>query len=101
MVLNYINREENEHYARRRGYTEDIAVRRPWRRRGLASALIVRSLSALAERGMTEAALAVDAENPSGALRVYERLGYRQIKQWTVFRRQLEMPRAEGRPSSS
>ena len=95
MVLSYINREENEHYARRRGYTEDIAVRRPWRRRGLASALIARSLSALAERGMTEAALSVDAENPSGALRVYERLGYRKIKQWAVFRRRLDSGHAE------
>jgi mycothiol synthase len=101
MVLGYINREENERYARRLGYTEDIAVRRPWRRRGLASALIARSLSALQDRGMTEAALSVDAENPSGALRVYERLGYRRIKQWTVFRRRLVPPSAEGGPSSS
>ena len=95
MVLSFINRDENEHYARRRGYTEDIAVRRPWRRRGLASALIARSLSALVERGMTQAALSVDAENPSGALRVYERLGYRKIKQWAVFRRRLDSGHAE------
>jgi len=101
MVLSYINHEENERYARRRGYTEDIAVIRPWRRRGLASALIARSLSALTERGMTEAALSVDAENPSGALRVYERLGYRQIRQWTVFRRRLETASEEGGSSSS
>src|SRR3970282_1470345 len=56
MVLNYINEEENQVYDRRRGYTEDIAVRRPWRRRGLAGALIARSLETLRERGMDEAA---------------------------------------------
>jgi len=89
LVLNYINVEENERFGRKRGYTEDIAVRRPWRRRGLASALIARSLAALKERGMTEAVLGVDAENRTGALRVYERLGYTSFKQWTVFRRQL------------
>jgi predicted GNAT family acetyltransferase len=44
---------------------------------------------------MTEAALSVDAENPSGALRVYERLGYRKIKQWAVFRRRLDSGHAE------
>ncbi len=89
MVLNFINEEENRVYDRRRGYTEDIAVRRPWRRRGLAGALIARSLETLRERGMDEAALGVDAENRTGALRLYEQLGYTVIQQWTVFRRPL------------
>ena len=89
MVLNFVNAEENRIYDRRRGYTEDIAVRRPWRRRGLAGALIARSLEALMEQGMQEAALGVDAENRTGALRLYEQLGYAVIQQWTVFRRPL------------
>ncbi|HKY83708.1 MAG TPA: GNAT family N-acetyltransferase [Anaerolineales bacterium] len=89
LVLNYINVEENEWFGRQRGYTEDIAVRRPWRRRGVASALIARSLAALKDRGMTEAVLGVDAENRTGALRVYERLGYTPLQRWTVFRRLL------------
>jgi ribosomal protein S18 acetylase RimI-like enzyme len=84
-VLNYINAEENASFARLRGYTEDISVRRPWRRRGLASALIARSLAAVRECGMTEAVLGVDAENRTCALRVYERLGYTTIQQWTVY----------------
>ena len=88
-VLSFINDAENESYGRRRGYTEDISVRRPWRRRGIASALIARSLEALKERGMTEAALGVDAENRTGALRVYERLGFAVDKQWTFYRRPL------------
>jgi predicted GNAT family acetyltransferase len=39
---------------------------------------------------MTQAALAVDAENPTGALRVYERLGYRAVNRWTLYRRLLD-----------
>jgi mycothiol synthase len=97
-VLNYINDEENKLFSRRRGYTEDIAVRRPWRRRGLASALIARSLEALKERGMSEAALGVDAENRTGALRVYERLGYTPAQQWTIFRRPLPDQADTSRP---
>jgi mycothiol synthase len=89
MVLNYINHEENRVYLRRRGYTEDIAVRRPWRRRGLAGALIARSLEALKAQGMDEAALGVDAENRTGALRLYEQLGYTVMQQWTIYRRPL------------
>jgi mycothiol synthase len=92
MVLNYIHAEENARYARRRGYTEDISVRRPWRRRGLARALIARSLAALKARGMSEAALGVDAENRTGALRLYEGLGYTPVSTMTIFRRPLPLP---------
>jgi ribosomal protein S18 acetylase RimI-like enzyme len=88
-VRSYINTEENEHYGRRRGYTEFISVRRPWRRRGLARALIAASFPLLRARGMTEAALGVDTENVSGALRVYERCGFVPVSRTTVYRKPL------------
>jgi mycothiol synthase len=75
-VRSFINRPENEKFNRQRGYTEFISVRRPWRRRGLARALIGRSLVLLREAGMTEAALGVDSENTSGAVRLYEDCGF-------------------------
>jgi mycothiol synthase len=71
---------DNEVLGLRRGWLEHVSVRRPWRRRGLASALIVRALRVLRERGLEEAALGVDAENPTGALRVYEALGFRKVR---------------------
>ena len=86
MVLSFINAEENAAFRRLRGYTEDIAVRRPWRERGIASALLAASLTALRDRGMTEAALGVDAENPR-ALAIYERLGFKTVSEWITFRR--------------
>ena len=89
MVLNYINEEENLNYHRQRGYTSVICVRRPWRRRGLAKALISRSLQLLRERGMTEAGLNVEAESPTGATRLYETMGFRVIKRTTVYRKPL------------
>ena len=60
----------------RRGWLQSVFTRRPWRRRGLATALIARSLVVLRERGQTSAALGVDADNPSGALGLYEGLGF-------------------------
>lgn len=87
MVLNYIRHDENERFNRKRGYTEDISVRRPWRRRGLATALLARSLKLLKERGMLEAGLGVDTENPSGALRLYEGLGFERIRTMTSYRK--------------
>ena len=89
-VLNFVNARENEEYNRKRGYTEGISVRRPWRKRGLATALITRSLKMFQEMGMTEAALAVDAQNLSGALQLYESVGFRQTKQSTTYRKMVE-----------
>jgi ribosomal protein S18 acetylase RimI-like enzyme len=91
MVLSFIDKDENEIYGRKRGYTENICVRRPWRRQGLAKALIASSLYALKERGMTEAALGVDAENISGALHLYKFMGFQVVKQSTIYRKRLSV----------
>ena len=89
-VQNFVNKQENEEYNRKRGYTEGIFVRRPWRKRGLARSLIVQSMKMFKEMGMTETALGVDTENLSGALRVYESCGYRQVKKSITLRKPLE-----------
>jgi mycothiol synthase len=88
-VRTFIDHEQNQLYHRQRGYTEFISVRRAYRRRGLARALIARSLRAQKQAGMTESALAVDSENLSGATRVYEDCGFRVVKRNTVYRKPL------------
>ncbi len=91
MVLSFINKDENEKYSRKRGYTENICVRRPWRKQGVAKALIALSLNAIKERGMTEAGLGVDAENISGALHLYESMGYGVVKRQTNYRKPINV----------
>src|SRR5439155_3386755 len=71
----------------KRAWTESISVRKPWRKRGIARALIARCLHAIKGAGMTEAALGVDTNNASGALRLYESLGYKAVKRNTVYRK--------------
>jgi mycothiol synthase len=88
-VLNFIDREYNEEFKRQRGWTENICVRRPWRKQGLAKALIARSMRLLQEQGMTEAGLGVDAQNPNGALRLYESLGFRVTKKFMTYEKPL------------
>jgi mycothiol synthase len=88
-VRTYIDHEQNKLYDRRRGWTEFISVRRPFRRRGLARALISRSLQAQKQAGMTESALGVDSENQSGATKVYEDCGFRVVKKTTIYRKPL------------
>lgn len=67
---------ENAHHGRDRGYVEAVYTRRPWRRRGLARALIGRCLVRLRERGMTSAYLGVDGLNPNQATDLYTGLGF-------------------------
>ena len=86
-VRSFINEEENRALGRRRGWTEFISTRRPWRKQGVATALICASLRALRDRGMTEAALGVHAENPNGAFELYRDLGFDIESKWVVFQR--------------
>ena len=72
------------------GYTDELGVARSHRGRGVASALLEESMRRYAAAGMQAAALGVDAANPSGALRLYEGLGYRQTAGTCVH--QLEVP---------
>jgi len=84
---NAIPSEDNEALGVRRGWLERIAVRRPWRNRGLAGALIAASLRELRDRGMERAVLDVDTDNPSGAVRLYERMGLVEEDRATMFQR--------------
>lgn len=88
-VLNFVDQAENETYNRRRGYTETISVRRPWRRRGLARSLLTQSIQMFKEMGMQETALGVDTQNPSGALNLYESVGYRMVKRHVTYRKAM------------
>ncbi len=90
MVRNFINHEGNKQFGRLRGYTEYISVRRPWRRRGVARALIASSFHLHKQLGMTEAALGVDGENPNGALQLYQSMGFQITKVWTSYRKPLK-----------
>jgi len=89
-VLGFIDESENEARSRLRGWTESIFTVRDWRNRGVASAMLARSLRYMRDRGMTEAALTVDTDSPTGAVALYERHGFRETERLTVFRQDLE-----------
>jgi len=89
-VLNYIDHDYNRKFNRKCGWTEEISTRKPWRRRGIAKALIIRSMQMHKALGMTQVALGVDTDNPTGALKLYEILGY--VKQKTMITYRKPMP---------
>ena len=90
MVLGFVSEAENRKQNRSRIWTESICVRRPWRNRGVARALIAQCLRLGRDAGFKEAALGVDVESLSGALRLYESMGYQAVKRSTIFRKPME-----------
>jgi len=82
---------ENREHGYLRGWSEPIFTRRPWRRRGLAAALLGRTLVALRDHGMTSAQLHVDAENANQALTLYERHGFAVASSSSEWHKRLEV----------
>ncbi len=89
-VRNVIDDDENELLGRRRGTLDVVFVRRPFRRRGLARALILLSLDLLRARGMTSAGLGVDSENANAALELYRSCGFEVRSSNTAWRKPFD-----------
>ena len=70
-----------------RGWISELGVLKSHRGRGIADALLRRSFATFAERGFGRVMLNVDAENPTGATALYERVGMRIIKRWDLWER--------------
>ncbi|MFM8267626.1 MAG: GNAT family N-acetyltransferase [Ilumatobacteraceae bacterium] len=65
---------------RAEGSIDNLATLRAWRGRGVASALVARSVDLFAAAGLSHALIDVDAENPTGAARLYRHLGFEIVE---------------------
>jgi mycothiol synthase len=71
------------------GWVDVLGVRRAWRRHGLGEALLRLAFQELYDRGRRRVGLGVDAENPTGATRLYERVGMKPGSQDDVYEKPL------------
>lgn len=71
------------------GWIGNLGVRRPWRRRGLATALLRHSFRDFRERGATRVGLGVDGENTTGAVRLYESVGMQVARRSDIYEQKL------------
>jgi mycothiol synthase len=71
------------------GWVGTIGVRRPWRKRGIGLALLRHAFGDWYRRGVTAVGLGVDAENPTGATRLYERAGMHVAYEAVAFEKAL------------
>jgi mycothiol synthase len=71
------------------GWIGTIAVRRPWRKKGLGIALIRQTFGEFYKRGMTTISLGVDSANLTGATRLYERAGMYVAGEFALYEKEL------------
>ncbi len=81
---------DDEHIGRKDGWLANIGTLAAWRGKGIASALIIRSLHAFADAGLSHASIGVDSENPTGAARLYRNLGF--TPQLRTITHQIQLP---------
>jgi mycothiol synthase len=88
-VVGAITSVENDPSTQGAGYVSILGVRRPWRRRGIARALLLSSFAELRRRGLPAVELGVDAESPTGATRLYEGVGMRVVRRSEHWEKRL------------
>jgi mycothiol synthase len=71
------------------GWIGSFGVRRPWRKRGLGTALLRHSFRDFRSRGATRVGLGVDGENTTGAVRLYERADMRMVRRNDTYEKTL------------
>jgi mycothiol synthase len=87
--LNIIDPDWIAQTSRQEGYVNTLGVLREHRRRGLGTALLAQSLRVLRQAGMEAAHLHADAENLTGAVRLYERLDFKLRKTSVAYRKEM------------
>jgi mycothiol synthase len=89
MCMCVIYPERNVKLGREQGVVEALGVLPDHRSRGLGRALLLEGMRALRRRGCTHLAIGVDSQNPTGALHLYESVGFREWRTFVAFRKLL------------
>jgi mycothiol synthase len=71
------------------GWIASLGVRKPWRKRGLGLAILLRTFHEFYARGERSVGLGVDSENQTGATRLYERAGMHVVAEDVVWEKEL------------
>jgi mycothiol synthase len=71
------------------GWIRTLGVRRPWRKRGLGEALLLESFGEFFRRGTRTIGLGVDAQNPTGATRLYLKVGMHAASEYVTYEKEL------------
>ncbi|MCY7278482.1 MAG: GNAT family N-acetyltransferase, partial [Phormidesmis sp. CAN_BIN44] len=87
--LSSIYTKDNARTGRYEGWISSLGTRRGFRKIGLGRAMLLNGIHQLKAKGVETALLGVDVENPSGALRLYESVGFCKLFASIVYCKQI------------
>ncbi len=85
-----INPDENRRNGRNEGWIGILGTRRGYRKLGLGRAMLLAGLHRLKADGVETALLGVDADSPTGALRLYESCGFQTRHTFVSYMKELK-----------
>ena len=80
-----IDERYNAEYNVKTGYISGIGVLPAYRRRGIGTRLLLHGLRALKAKGMTSASLDTEDTNPTRAMTLYEKVGFKALQEYVTY----------------
>ncbi len=83
--LGYVYPDDVDVRGRTEAWVGQLGTRRAWRRQGVAGALLARTIEAARDAELDHVMLGVDSESRTGAVGLYERVGFRTERRWVYY----------------
>lgn len=71
------------------GHISRIGVLEPYRRRGIGTRLILQGLETIKAKGMTKAMVDTEDNNPTNAVKLYEKVGFEVVQEYLTYEKRL------------
>ena len=89
-AYNEVYEEDWEVAGQSEGWIGVLSVAQEWRKKGVATALLSRSMAAMRAAGLDAARIGVDSSSPSGAQHLYQSVGFRTKTTGTTWQREVK-----------
>lgn len=85
-----VDEKYNTEYNVKTGFISGIGVLSAYRRKGIGTRLMLHGLKALKAGGMTSATLATEDTNPTRAITLYEKVGFKVLQEYVTYAKDIE-----------
>ena len=86
---NEVYEEDWESAGQSEAWISALGVLRKWRKKGIATALLSRSMQTMRDAGLEAAMIGVDSSSPSGAQHLYQAVGFQTKTKGTTWQREV------------
>lgn len=85
-----IDEKYNVEHGVKTGYINGIGVLSAYRKRGIGTQLILHGLKMFKSKGMTSASLDTEDTNPTRAITLYEKVGFKVLQEYVTYAKDVE-----------